>query len=927
MPVDGKRVAVIGAGAAGLGAAWLLARGGYDVELFEARPAAGGHARTLDLDLPGINHPVAIDTGFIVYNTRTYPDLVSLFELLRVPQDNSSMSFAASVDMPDGSRFEWGSDTLAALFADRKNLFKPALYTMLYDMRRFNTAVYGFVEHVEKYPTSPEAAYTLGEFLSAGGYSPVFVQCYLIPMVSAVWSTPARGALAYPARTLFRFFVNHGLAQVFARPQWRTPLRRSRSYVHAVVEDMQQHGAKVHLATRVVRVERSPKGVRVFAQESPRRPTGGTFDHVVFATHAPVTLEILGDSATEDEKAILGAFKYEPNTAYVHTDDRLMPSVKSTWSAWNFVVRRGEAAESVARERTNADGNPVSPDSAPVCVSYSLNRLQNLSRNCPEMPEVFVTLNPCVPIDPSKMLAEEQYDHPQFTHDAVASQELIQTKLQGENRSWFCGAFARYGFHEDAMMTGLDVAERLSDYKVLRPWRSPTSLAINNNYKHYEYPFSSPRSFSTAYLGALTVINIVGARIHAGLRKYAARLIPDDPSVVLSDGGGLLLKFGRTSHLSAEPGLVNVRSPRLFARVTDAIHHHKELAPVAAAAFVAAELDCPSPTDITCMLRALMVAQKKGPELGHGLRGQVRLAETLLHAIVGGFEPAEAPLSSTRLLEWTSAIHSVVAPTWWSDQVRAGRAFGLPSPNGQGGQLPDSLDSHGDAHAAVNVVLDLLGNLSERTLRILEQNADAQAVVVVRDEERLSHALRTAKSCNVASRVEVVQMDLFVTRQRATGSPKQVFDLIISPAVLNACEAYFAGLSEVFGFLKQLLADNGCAELGFATCEEQRVDRKRRRGQNCDEMFCGDQGYRIWPSRDVVDAAVAAQLKLCNMTHMESAQAASDVHDVVQHMYGPMASHWSMSKTEIRQALAQFCLWEAALTCGTVERAVLVVCK
>lgn len=781
-------VAVIGSGAAGLGAAWLLSRARYNVHLFESSSKVGGHAHTVDLPLPGSgNGPpmtIPVDTGFIVYNTRTYPDLVSLFELLGVEEENSSMSFASSIMLPSsGNMFEWGSDSLTSLFADRKNLYRPAMYTMLYDVNRFNTAVYDFVSAVDNDPTFKDRDMTLRQFLNKGAYSSVFVRAYLVPMVSAVWSASFNSALQFPARSLFHFFVNHGLAQVFNRPQWRTPAKRSRDYVNRLIGDFKAHGGTVHVSAKVTAATRNERycTVQVNHADRPMR-----FDHLVFATHAPDTLGILGDDVTDDERRILSQFEYSTNNAFVHHDERLMPANKAVWSSWNFIGQRpgmsssstnssdektataaassmslsddsvstdistdttsevkkaNEKASEVSAETSspspdndNKNGTKTNEKSSggeegvetsdedPVCVSYWLNRLQNYHKYHLPVPDLFITLNPVIPIRPDKILLRLSYDHPQFTEAAVNAQPELQKVIQGKNRTWFCGAYTRFGFHEDAMMSGLDVAEKLTGHTTIRPWRMKNCMAINDHSRQYDFPLTpagsgiSSRFGQFMFLAGLLVINAVIARLQIGLGKIAARMTDHHPVVLVASGEGRLHRFGpkhvrrrRTnsfftfSQMLTQPpqsasssssslpcplpppppsaslssfvadgsttiqpsaARLTVRNPTVLARIADALRHGSELAPIAAAAFAAGEFDCPSPTDLSETLRSLFIA--------HGLddpskarKGRAKLAENLLSSIVGKFDHVRAISAHTRLPELTTCMLNVLSPSWW----------------------------------------------------------------------------------------------------------------------------------------------------------------------------------------------------------------------------------------------------------------------
>lgn len=934
---------MIGAGVSGLGAAWLLARGGYSVVVYELKPTAGGHARTVNVTPSRHSgRAIPVDTGFIVYNTATYPDFISLLEILRVPQDNSSMSFAVSADMPDGYILEWGSDSLAALFADRSNVMRPAMYSMLWDMRRFNAAVHAFVERLETNPDAPEASITLAEFLTDGSYSMPFIQGYLIPMVSSVWSASFQSALSFPVRTLFRFFVNHGLAQTFARPQWRTILRRSRDYIEALIDDAIVHGAVICTSTRVDRVVRTSENVQVILSGNNVNEEFGdhVYDHVVFATHAPDTLKILGSGASDAERRILGAFRYSHNTSYVHTDESLMPENRGTWSAWNFLSRKHSETENDVNNNSDSVAEGQGTEFRPVCVTYWLNKLQNLNRGNDDTPDLFETLNPCIPITANKVLVKDSFSHPQFTLETVRAQEELQNTIQGENRSWFCGAYARNGFHEDGLMTGLDVAERLSGYKVLRPWRSKPCLAINNNYRRYRIPFLSPKSFGAIYFCALAVIHVVGTRIHAGLNELASRLTHADPSVVLSGGNGVLLRFGRATLATSNPGLVSVRSPRLFARVTDAIRHHRDLTPVAVAAFVAGELDCPLPSDLTKMLNALIIAQRKGPELGHGLQGQMHLAEILLHAIVGGFSKASPPMCDSRLPMVTTTIRDVVYPSWWcsvkDDTSTFTKGSSDPAPvskdlEGYSGCWFERLVHENRVSFKRRKALEFCGELSVPLLYWMLKYDFLEATVVTTTINRSQLVQDKANGISLSNKFTVTTDDNFFgtfhaeSRFQDDTNIAGLFDIIISPSLLNLCMAHFPSLTEQFKFIYGLLTPGGIAELGFSACNEARIGGIVP-AKTEDEMYAGDSGFQMWSTRVVLDAAEASGLVVREVSQMNATDAAAFVRSRTSNVFSNFAAE-SLTAIETRTVLGQFCLWEAALLSGTVTRVALILQK
>ncbi|BBE71243.1 NAD(P)/FAD-dependent oxidoreductase [Oharaeibacter diazotrophicus] len=426
------RIAVIGSGISGNAAAWALSAR-HDVVLYEKAPRAGGHSATVDVDYDGTVVPV--DTGFIVYNELNYPNLVALFRHLDVPTEASDMSFAVSVG--DGG-LEWAGTSLASVFAQPVNLFRPRFLGMIRDILRFNR------ECTLDHDAGRLDGLTLGAYLERKGFGRGFRDDYLVPMGAAIWSTPDAEILEFPASNFVRFFRNHRLVDR-ERPIWRTVSRGSREYVDRLLAPLKALG-KVRLASPVVAVTRGRTHVEV------RTADGETdrFDEVVFAAHADQTLAMLAD-ASADERAVLGAVRYLPNRVVLHRDTALMPKRRSVWSSWNYL--RGE----------RDDGR------APVSVTYWMNRLQNID---PARP-LFVTLNPVREPDPALVFGEWSYDHPQFDAAAIAAQRRLPA-IQGRRRSWFCGAWTGYGFHEDGLVSGLAVAESLGG---AIPWRPHTLAA------------------------------------------------------------------------------------------------------------------------------------------------------------------------------------------------------------------------------------------------------------------------------------------------------------------------------------------------------------------------------------------------------------------------------------------------------------------
>ncbi|MCV2351294.1 NAD(P)/FAD-dependent oxidoreductase [Paucibacter sp. Y2R2-4] len=416
-----RRVAVVGSGIAGLSAAWALSSQAH-VTLFEAGDYFGGHTHTVDVELEGRRH--GVDTGFLVFNERTYPLLIQLFKQLDVQVAASDMSF--SVQLPDQG-LEWSGSNLNSVFAQRSNLLRPAFWGMLSDLQRFNALCTGLAER----GAEAALAQPIGEFLDQHRFGKAFRDWYLLPMVACIWSCPTRQMLAFPISTLIRFCHNHGLLQVTQRPQWFTVSGGARHYVDKLIAGI----SEVRLNTPVLRVSRSSEdSVLVYSERGAER-----FDEVVMACHSDQSLALL-DQPSLNERQILGAIPYHRNRAVLHTDTALLPRRQRAWAAWNY----------------EHGGQQSGSEQKAVCLHYLLNRLQPL----PWQQQVIVSLNPVRAPADSQTLAEFDYAHPVFDSGAVAAQARLPL-IQGQSHVWYCGAWTRYGFHEDGLLSGLNVAKRL----------------------------------------------------------------------------------------------------------------------------------------------------------------------------------------------------------------------------------------------------------------------------------------------------------------------------------------------------------------------------------------------------------------------------------------------------------------------------------
>ena len=408
------KVAIIGSGIAGLTAAYLLQKD-HDISVFEANDYIGGHTHTHEISQN--NKTWRVDSGFIVYNEKTYPNFIKLLKELKVKVQKTTMGF--SVKAPS-QNLEYSGGSLNTVFAQRLNLFKPAFLIMLKDILRFNRLAKIELSRVDE-------TTTILSFLEKHKFSKPFIENYIIPMGAAIWSTAANKTTEMPAAFYIRFFQNHGLLQIFKRPQWFVIKGGSKSYVEKIIEGFQE---KIFLSRPVIKVERSPSEVKIYCD---KEPDPILFDKVIFATHSDQALELLEDPS-DDEKSVLEALPYQKNTAIVHTDESLMPKNKTTWSSWNYLLS-GDLKK-------------------PVTLTYNMNILQSLQAK----PDFLVTLNSLNEINPSKIIKKIDYAHPLFTVDGINAQKK-KSQISGHNNTYYCGAYWGNGFHEDGVNSALEVCK------------------------------------------------------------------------------------------------------------------------------------------------------------------------------------------------------------------------------------------------------------------------------------------------------------------------------------------------------------------------------------------------------------------------------------------------------------------------------------
>lgn len=438
-------VTIIGSGIAGLATAWLLTQSGkYQVKLLEADNRFGGHANAVGIELEG--KKALVDTGFLVFNYKTYPHLTQFFKHLDVDICDSDMSFGLSIKKRF-SYVEWAGDGLAKVFAQKRRLFSRAHWKMLRDILRMGKAADVYLEE------SRRDNLTLGELLDRHGFSDSFQRNYLLPMAAAIWSTSVDDIRKFPAETFLSFCKNHVLLDIKGRPQWKTVMGTSAMYVQKVIGQLQD--ARTYHRVSSIKQVSDKHEIQV---QTPDGDITLTSDITILACHTDQAANIVGKVATQSQKKILTDITYAPNKAYLHTDASLMPLSRKVWSSWNYLADDTGKLSKKPKQSRLSDTSPNA-----VTISYWINRLQPF---VPFKTDVFVTLNPTKPIDPKKIIAEFDYAHPQMTKATVDAQKRLEV-VQGDNGLYFAGAWTRYGFHEDGILSAVKVAEHLG---VSAPW-------------------------------------------------------------------------------------------------------------------------------------------------------------------------------------------------------------------------------------------------------------------------------------------------------------------------------------------------------------------------------------------------------------------------------------------------------------------------
>ena len=412
------KIAIIGSGISGMGVAWLLNKK-FEIDLYEKNNYIGGHSNTATINYSG--REISVDTGFIVFNHQTYPNLKALFETLGVATKKSNMSFAASINQ---GKIEYCGDNLKTVFCQKKNIFNPKFLLMIRDILKFNRSAFEILESLD----NP----TLEEFLKKLKMGKYFQEFYLLPMAAAIWSCPLATMKNYPAKSLVRFFLNHGLLTTNQQPQWFTVEGGSKEYVKLLCKDFSN---RIFLNSKIDKIKKLADGKLEVA--------GKVYDKVVIASHSNQALEMIEEFGDE-AKSLLKKISYQKNIATLHCDENLMPKNKKAWASWNYLRDAG------------------CQENQGLALTYWMNLLQGIDKNYP----LFVTLNSSNKIDPKKIFAEFEYEHPIFDEAAVEAQKDFK-KIQGLENLYFCGAYLRYGFHEDGLLSAINVAKKLG---VVAPW-------------------------------------------------------------------------------------------------------------------------------------------------------------------------------------------------------------------------------------------------------------------------------------------------------------------------------------------------------------------------------------------------------------------------------------------------------------------------
>jgi len=406
------KIAVIGSGISGLSSAYYLSKH-HKVDLYEQSDHFGGHSYTYDIKEE--DKIVPVDLGFIVFNELTYPNLINFFNELNVPFEKSNMSFSVSVK---NTNVEYGGSGFNAIFANKLNLLNLKFLKMIRE-------IISFYNHAPSLLQNNIEDKTLGDYLRRSKLSKYFIEYHIIPMVAAIWSMPFSKAKEMPLKLFLNFFINHGLFRLKNRPQWYTVTNRSRTYVKKILEKI---SGEIFKNYKINNISRSDDNVRISIGNEHL-----DYDQVVLACHADQSLNILNDPSSK-EKEILNKFTYVSNRAFLHTDENLMPSRKKAWSSWNSITKDNR-----------------------TCITYWLNKLQNLKTN----KNYFLTLNPVAKVEENKVIKQEKFTHPYFNNENVSLQKDLHL-LQGKKRTWFCGSYFGYGFHEDGLKSSIDLVKKFN---------------------------------------------------------------------------------------------------------------------------------------------------------------------------------------------------------------------------------------------------------------------------------------------------------------------------------------------------------------------------------------------------------------------------------------------------------------------------------